>query len=244
MLINDLKNAGLDKSEAKVYLAALELGETNISRLAKKSGIKRTTTYLVVESLGEKGLMVSVKKKNKTFFYAEDPRKIDDIMMEKKKAIDKIMPELLAFTNLIDKKPKIKYFEGKDAYKEVFRDVLKYPSGEMLGSFNEKFWDFDNFFTDYFIPKRKEKKIWARILLPNKKGVEEIVKNAPDHFFQGKIVPSEKYNIDIEMVIYAKNKIGLVSYDEEISIIIESQKIFNSLKSMFEVIWESISAVK
>lgn len=238
MLIDELKNAGLEESEAKVYLAALELGETNISRLAKKSGIKRTTTYLVVDALKEKGLISSARKGNKTKFYAEDPRKIDEIMLEKKRAIDRVMPELLAFSNLIDKKPKIRFFEGRDSYKQVFKDALKFPGGEILVTFNEKFWNFDNFFVDYFIPKRKEKKIWARVLLADKPDMRTLAQDQSDHFFQSKIMTSSQYLVDIEMIIYGKNKIGLVSYDEELSIIIESQKIFNTLKSFFEVMWE------
>ena len=79
MLQKDLQKIGLSEAESKVYLAALELGETNIGRLAKKSGIKRTTTYLVVDTLKEKGLLSSLKKKNKVFFYADDPRALQRI---------------------------------------------------------------------------------------------------------------------------------------------------------------------
>lgn len=239
MLINDLKNAGLDEAEAKVYLAALELGETNISRLAQKSGIKRTTTYLVVESLKEKGLLSSAKRGNKAKFYAEDPRKIDEILSEKKKAIDKIMPELLSFANLIDRKPKIRYFEGKDAYKEVFKDILRYPNSEVRAWFNEKFVEYD-FFPDYFIPKRKEKKIWALAIFPDNPKTREVAKKDQEHLRQSKFILSEKFKMDIEINIYGKNKVGLISYDEEIAIIIESQKIYEAQKSIFEVMWDML----
>lgn len=238
MHIKELKNAGLSENEAKVYLAALELGETSIYRLAKKSGVKRTTTYLAVESLKEKGQMKSYIRNKVSICYAENPRKLSEVMDEKKKALDKILPELLALTNLIDKKPKIQFFEGKEAYKEVFQDVLKYPGKEMLGTFNEKFWNFDNYFVDYFIPKRKEKKIWARILFQDNPKLRGLKQEEQAHFFQSKLVPSEKFKVEIEVVVYGNNKVGLVSYDEEIAIIIESQKVYATQKSFFEVIWD------
>jgi hypothetical protein len=146
----------------------------------------------------------------------------------------------LAFTNLIDKKPKIRYFEGKESYKDVFGDVLKYPDQEKLATFNEKFWNYDNYFVDHFIPKRKEKKIWVRVLFQKNPELENIAKDEQEHFFQSKLVPSEKFKVEIEMVIYGDNKVGLVSYEEEIAIIIESQKIYDTQKSFFEVIWEMI----
>jgi HTH-type transcriptional regulator, sugar sensing transcriptional regulator len=240
MHIDELKNVGLSENEAKVYLAALELGETSIYRLAKKSGVKRTTTYLAVENLKEKGLMSEYHRNNVIICYAENPRKLTEHLDERKKSIEKIMPELLAFTNLIDKKPRMRYFEGKEAYKEVFSDVLKYPDREMLGTFNEKFWNYDNYFTEYFIPKRKEKKIWARILFQDKPELRNVARDQSEHFFQSKLVPSEKFKVEIEMVVYGNNKVGLVSYDEGIAIIIESQKIHDTQKSFFEVIWDVI----
>lgn len=239
MHLNELKNAGLSENEAKVYLAALELGETSIYRLAKKSLVKRTTTYLAVESLKEKGLMKSYVRNKISVCYAEHPKKLSETLEEKKKALDKILPELMAFTNLIDKKPKIQFYEGKEAYKEVFKDVLKYPGKEMLGTFNDKFWNFGNYFTDYFIPKRKEKKIWARILFENNPELRNVAQDEKEHFFQSRIVQSEKFKVEIEMVIYGGNKLGMVSYDEEMAIIIESQKIHNTQKSFFETMWEN-----
>lgn len=238
MIITELGKAGLTENEAKVYLAALELGETTVIRLAKKASIKRPTTYLVVDSLKDKRLMHIVRKGKKAFFYAEDPRKISELLKEKEQAIHRIMPELLAFTNLIDRKPKIQYFEGKEAYREVFNDILKYPNSELLTSFSEKFFNYDNFFVDYFIPQRKEKRIWDRALFPDNPETREIATNDQIYLRQSKLIPSEKFKMEIEMIIYGRNKIGLVSYDEEISVIIESQKIHNSLKSLFEVIWQ------
>ena len=238
MHLDELKNAGLSENEAKVYLAALELGETSVYRLAKKSLVKRTTTYLAVESLKEKGLMNSYVRNSVAICFAQNPKKLSEMLEEKKKALDKIMPELLAFTNLIDKKPKIQFYEGAEAYKEVFKNVLKYPGSEMLGTFNEKFWNFENYFVDYFIPKRKEKKIWARILFQNNPELRMVAQDEKEHFFQSRLVDSEKFKVEIEMVIYGGNKIGMVSYDEEIAIIIESQMIHNTQKSFFETMWE------
>ena len=59
-------------------------------------------------------------------------------------------------------------------------------------------------------------------------------------FFQTKLVSSEKFKVEIEMVVYGKDKVGFVSYEEEMAIIIESQKIHDSQKGFFEVIWESV----
>ena len=149
-LLNELKEAGLSINEAKVYLASLELGESTIVRISQKSKVKRATVYLAIDSLKEQGLISFTKRKNKTLFFAEDPRKLQEKIEEKKEKIAKIMPELLSFSNLIDKKPKIKYFEGREPVKEIFRDLLNYPNQELIGWFpDQSYWLGDDFFSDF-----------------------------------------------------------------------------------------------
>lgn len=61
----DLKNAGLNTKEATTYLSILELGEASMGQLVKKSKLKRTTLYDLVESLKEKGLISTAKQGKK-----------------------------------------------------------------------------------------------------------------------------------------------------------------------------------
>lgn len=242
MIEEKLKKAGLSDSETKTYLAALELGETNISRIAKKSGIKRTTTYLVIDSLKEKGLISAIKKKNKTFFYAEDPRKIKEKMEESIKEIDMAIPELLSIANFIDKKPNIKYFEGKDGIKDLFKDILKHPNSEVLEWYSESYaTDFsEEFFSKYFTPKRIAKKIWVRAILPDNEIIKKLVANNEKQLRKTKLLSPEKYKIKIEINIYGKNKISIISFKEEMGLIIESEKIYASFKNIFELMWDFI----
>lgn len=238
-LQKELLAAGLSENEAAIYLTALELGETTVSRLAKKAGIKRTTAYLAIESLKEKGLISSLKKESASVFFAEDPRKISDILEARKEKIEKIMPRLLAFTNLIDKKPEIRYFEGTEGIKEVFRDSLKCPGQEILTWYSETYaTHFDEkFFLEEYIPRRVEKKIFARAILPDNEIIRELIQNDQWHLRKSKLIPPDQYHISIEINMYGNNKVGIISYEEQLGIIIESQKIHNSIKNIFEIMW-------
>jgi len=239
MLENELEKAGLSVDEAKTYLAALELGETIISRLAKKSGVNRSTTYFVIDSLIEKGLISKIRKGKKTFFYAEDPRKIREILKEKEAAIEKIMPSLLAFTNLIDRKPDIRYFEGPQGIKEVYKDTLNYPGQEICAWFSEAFLKFDeSFFYDYYIPERLRKKISVRAIFPDTDEMKKFSMLDEKQLRRSKMIPKEKFKMPVEISLYGKRKIGIMAYEEKIGLIIESQKIYTGLKSIFEAMWE------
>lgn len=238
-LQKDLLEAGLSPNEAGIYLAALELGETTVSRLAKKAGVKRTTAYLVLDSLKEKGLITSIKKGNAAVFFAEDPRKLHQMLETRRAKIDKIMPELLAFSNLIDRKPEIRYFEGVEGIKDVYRDSLKYPNQEMLTWYSQTYATHfeEEFFLQEYIPKRVKKKIAVRAILPDSEIIRSLIQNDQQHLRQTKLISNQDYNVAIELNIYGNNKVGVVSYEEQFALIIESQKIHNSLQSIFNSVW-------
>jgi len=82
--------------------------------------------------LREKGLIIATKKQKRTFYYAENPSKLGNILEEKVNAFDNLLPELLAMSNLIDRKPKIRFFEGVEGLKNIYKDTLNYPDSEIL----------------------------------------------------------------------------------------------------------------
>lgn len=241
MLIKELKKAGLTEKEAGVYLAALELGETSIARLSQKSKIKRATVYLAVDSLKEKGLLSMIKKRNKAYFYAEDPRKLEQDLESKKVSLQKAMPEILSIANFLDKKPKVKYFDGQKALEEVFNDMLSYPGQEILAWIPGYHYNIpDEFIFDHFIPSRIRKKIWVRIIAPKTETTIKYKKDEQKQLGKFKLLVPSKFDIKMGIYLYGRNKVGIISNKEDISMIIESQGVYEGMKSIFEVMWENL----
>lgn len=240
MTYKDLIKLGLNEKEAKIYLASLELGETTIGRIAQKSGVNRTSAYHIMPSLKEKGLIRSLTKRKKVFYYAEDPRKIKDQIEEKNKTIENILPELLSIANAIDKKPKIKFYEGVDGVKEIYKEILKYPSQEVSSWISETaFFDtYSDFFYDYFIPQRRKNKIWARSIIPDNQEMLEYKNREIEELRKSKIISAKRYPIKASINLYGKNQISIIAFEEKMGLIIESEKIYITLKSIFEMNWE------
>lgn len=239
MLYKKLQNIGLNEKEAKVYLASLELGEATIQRIAKKSGIKRTTTYDVLASLKDRGLISMIKKDKHFYYFAESPSTIASDLEEKRDALSKIMPELLSFDNLLDRKPKIRYFEGIKGLQEVYLDTLAYPDREMLcWVAEEAFYDFDiDFLNNRYHPTRLKKKIWTREIASDDPATRAYQEQDPKMLRKTKLLSSEQFPLDVSIHIYGDNRVGIVSFKEELGLIIESDRIHHTLESMFEFFW-------
>jgi len=242
MILNKLQNYGLNEKEAKVYLAALELGETNIQRLSKKSKIKRTTIYDVVDSLKDKGLLASILKNKHRYYLASDPRELEQKLEERKLSIKAILPELLSIANIIDKKPKIKFYEGIEGIKEIYLDTLKYPDSPIWAWVTDEIFGLmDDEFIDYYLSQRIKKKIWAYVIASDTPKIRTY-KSLDNKFLrQTRLVRAENFNIEVEIDLYGQNRIGIMAFGERVGLIIESQKLFNTLKSIFNVNWDSLA---
>lgn len=242
MLKKELEKLNLSPREADVYMALLELGETSIERISLKSKIKRTTVYDVVKMLKDKGLIGTLKRKKRTLYYAEDPRILGNQLEEKKAALNNILPQLLSMANLIDKKPAIKFFEGIEGIKNVYQDTLNYPNQEILmWASTEIYKYFDNdFMWKYYVPKRIEKKIWMRSIGQDLEIVRKIQSRDAKQLRETRFHNFKEFPFDVEINLYGKRKIGIMSFKEEIGLVIESEKIYNTLKSIFELNWKML----
>jgi len=89
--IEVLKNFGLSDNEALVYQKAVELGQTSPFKIAKATGIARTTVYAVLTDLSLKGLVelesATGLMKQQTKVYAKNPSVLRDIIHSKQKAL-------------------------------------------------------------------------------------------------------------------------------------------------------------
>jgi sugar-specific transcriptional regulator TrmB len=243
MLRDELEKIGLDKKESQIYLALLELGSANIGQIAKKSAVKRTTVYDILDSLKKKGLLGQTKQKNHTLFFAENPEKLERQIEEKKKIIQKVMPELLSIANRLEKKPKIKFFEGIAGIREVYEDTLKYPDQEILAWATDdaiKYFDMD-YLWNYYVPARLEKKIWEKVITQNNPEMQKIKTYDQKHLRQIRFAPEGEALFEVEINLYGKRLIGIMAFEEEIGLIIESEKIYNTLKSIFEINWKALA---
>ncbi|MDQ1283846.1 MAG: Transcriptional regulator, TrmB [Patescibacteria group bacterium] len=243
MQVEDLEFFGLDKKETQTYLSLLELGESNIERISNKSGVKRTTLYDVIASLRRKSLVGITVRKNKKYYYAEDPRKLEDQLEERKAKLNTILPELLSIANFIDKKPKIRYFEGIEGIKEVYRDTLNYPKTETLAWVSVdavNHFDID-WLWNFYVLKRAENKIWQRSIAPDVDYMKNVKTHDQKHLRQTRLISPEKFPFEVEINLYGNGSIGIMSFKEQIGMIIESKKIYNTLKSIFELNWQSLA---
>lgn len=241
-LKSSLVDFGLSEKEASLYISSLEIGSSNIVRLAKLSDIKRPTAYLVIESLIKKGLMkveiTGLKKK----YAPEKPERLENIIDQKKNDLIKNLP----FLNQIYSEDKndtfIKYYEGLNAIKLIYNDLLKdleYNSDYCVIG-NQDIWFYlDQKFFQNFIENRSKKTINIRLLFQDSEIAREHKKFEKNYNEKIKILPL-KTSITTNMVITSKKLLIHQLFPTQLCIVIENKSIIKMNQEMFEIIWNSI----
>jgi len=159
-ILEVLKEIGLSEKEAEVYLAAMSLGPSTIQKIAQSAGVKRTTVYSVIDSLKNKGMMIEELKGFKTLFVAQDPVKLERVLDMKIDRLRQVLPSLSAAYNLEGAEGYIKYYEGNEAVKSIYLDLLNeiQPHEDYCVMANlDQWWELGQEFLEKFLLKRAEK---------------------------------------------------------------------------------------
>jgi len=242
-LLQTLKEIGLEESEAAVYLSTLSLGPTTILKIAKNSGIKRTTVYGIVDSLKEKGLMRVDPKGLKQTYTAESPEKLENILERRKNDFQNKLPEFMALYKLQGSESSIKYYTGLKAMKNIYLSTLdNIKSGdEYLVITNQKKWfELDpDFWMKEYIEERAKLPCRTRLISQDSDVAREHQKFQKNFNEEFKIF-KENTNINIDTVL-VPNKFIIVDLLPPITtLVIENNNIIELQKQLFEVIWNSI----
>ena len=246
MIESSLKKYGLSTKEIKVYLATLELGSSSILEISKKSGINRATTYVITESLIERGLASSITKGKKRYFVSEDPKKLLTKLEERKLKVDdqineikKLIPQLESIFNRSESKPRVKMYEGIDGLYKIYEDTLveKKDIYAFIGV-SEGMATMGKRLQANYVPQRIKAGIKAHVIASDTK-VSRIFQNKDkENFRETRLIPEDKYPFSIEVDIYS-NKVAFISFKkrELIGVIIESSEIAKTMKSIFDLSW-------
>lgn len=128
-LFEALKKIGLSENEALVYLVVLELKELLPSTASKKTGIKRSTTYLLLDRLAKKGLLSAIKKNGHLYYRAKNPQLFTREEIQKSKLVQAALqdlhsdlPKLMDTYNSSDDEVAVSVFKGKHGLKQIETD--------------------------------------------------------------------------------------------------------------------------
>ncbi|MBN2095465.1 MAG: hypothetical protein JW727_05435 [Candidatus Aenigmarchaeota archaeon] len=227
-----LERLGLDKKEAKVYLALLMIGESSVLGVSRKTKIERTQTYRILESLVEKGLASFVTENKAKKFKASDPERMLHQLKEKEAALMEILPKLKKMSQLKEKQePAVEIFRGTKGMKAMVDEILEKKKDYCIISEDVRSKKID-FFLTHFMKALERENIHERELIKKR---PDIIKSKTTTM---RFLP-EKYSYRATTIIYGDRVGIIICSDPFLSIRIKSKELADTYQSYFEIMWDA-----
>jgi len=235
----ELVEYGLTEKESKVYLSLLTLGTSSVNEISEKSELIRTTTYDVLKSLKEKGLVTSSIVNKITLFECVEPKKLIEILDDKKSKIKNILPELDKLSEEKLRKPEIKLYTGREGMKSVFQEILKSKESLVAFSNNKMMVELLPFYAPNFIKKRVENKISIRIISEDSSTTNELLIMNDKKELRETRVNNKMKELAINQYIF-EDKVAIFEskQSEPLGMIIKNKEYAKFQKMLFEELWK------
>ncbi|MBI4143772.1 hypothetical protein HY486_00810 [Candidatus Woesearchaeota archaeon] len=236
-----LEEIGLSKNEVKVYLALLKLGKTTSWKLITETGIQVSALYYCLDNLIKKGLVSYVIAANKKHFQAAPPEQLVQLLDNRKKQLESVLPELKASQRENEERIQTNVYEGFKGFKGIYdrllrvmkrRDTYYVFGARQIG---DKTNENVNFMLTSFHKQRDKQGIKVKIIF--NKDVEREVKNVVKDFKYMDLRFSDMRTNSF-VLIYDYRIVNFLYTDRLIAIETISKDVYESYKNFFEEMWK------
>ena len=248
-LILTLQNYWFSEKEAKIYLTALSMWAAPASSIARNSNESRTTVYSILWDLVKKWYCSAVVRENVTYFSAVSPEILVKIQEQKYKKIKEKLPEFAAISSMIWWHSKIKTFEWKNAFKNLFLELASTEVNVQSFQCALSFKDYPEFDPvneiNYYREQKIKKWLASYRIISNSDRLDQNFEMRKDkkqrHERHTLIIPDLFINSKSSIHIFWPNKISVSFLENNYPyvIIIENTHLYNYLKSLFDYVWDN-----
>jgi len=241
-LIKNLSNAGINEKEARVYIALLQLGKASAYSISERSGLKKPTTYVILDELIKKSLVMKIPRVKKQQFIARSPEEFFAAADERLKQAKKVLPELMTMVENSDTNIRTLFYEGINGVK----DAIYYKSKEMKGKEVVGFYattenaspELVKLFNPW--PKdMREAGINFRVITPEHETTKKYMDPNNQYGHEIKTVPLSLYSSKSSLEA-SDTFVRIVLFKELQSVIIESPELANSVRQIFNIVWSKL----
>jgi sugar-specific transcriptional regulator TrmB len=120
-----LAKLGLEYPADKIYMVLLRMHRATIAELSRETGIHRPVIYKHLPSLLDKHLISPVKVGKRTMYMAENPEVLQGLVDDIKTELEETIPELSRMYEGSQKKPIVRFVEGRKAIQNIYEDVVR-----------------------------------------------------------------------------------------------------------------------
>ncbi len=241
-LVKKLSALGLDEKEAEAYVTLLELGPSPVSALAHKTGLNRSSLYVVIDRLQKHGLVGIAADKGIRRYAAVPPERLERAAKERlekavltRQAIETLLPEIRSLAKQERHRPRMLVLQGREGLRRAFEESLN-NSERVMRVFSHAS-KIGKSLPDYlptYVRERFKRGIAMYGIHPADEGGMEYVRHVPRGIDELIYLPEDKFKFPSDFAIFG-NKIAFMSHEQQAAVAIESKGIADVMKTLYDL---------
>ncbi len=237
-----LEQIGLKQKQAAVYLATLELGQVPVGQIAYKASVKRTTTYVILDELQEKGLIEVIPGGSTTRYQAVDPAVLMDQLTTQTALFKENLPEFRALLNASPTKPKVRFYEGKKGIYSLYNtEILQQKEIFSLVNIHDFAQSYSEKEMRLLLDRMKTSGVIARELVDDSPAGHWYIEEKNNRQLgKTKLLP-KKFKFDVDFIVYA-NTVATISLKNLVAVVVEDSAISQAQLQLLEFLWKSLKS--
>ncbi len=238
-LIQNLVNVGITDKEARVYITLLQLGKASAYSIAEKSGLKKPTTYVILDELIKKGLVMMIPRVKKQQYIAKSPEEFFAAAEERLALAKKALPELLSIADSERVKVQTLFYEGVKGVEESLYFQMKEMKDKEIVGFYATAEDATPELMDVFTPwpvKARENGVTIKILTPEDESTKEFLEYDKKYGHVIKTLPKDVYHSKVSLEA-GDDFVRIVLFKPPQALIIKSPELASTVRQIFNMIW-------
>jgi sugar-specific transcriptional regulator TrmB len=239
------KSFGLSDKEIAVYLSSLSNTDSSASDIEKNTGIGRTYIYDIAQKLIEKKFLTQINKNKKRVFNAVSPK---EILENQKKLVFEFednIEELEELQKTSEDKPKIVYYSGKKELAAMHENFISSKIDKEAIAFSDDSFYVKNegYYQKREIDKRLKEGVHFRAIAGMSTAVLASQKKDKEEDRETRIIPKDIFDINTAVGVHG-HKTVVINNKKPFGFVVEDEDLANTIKQIFELVWNSGRVVK
>jgi len=238
-LIEVLRGIGLDDNQALIYLTILELGPSSIWDVAKKTGIKRPTCYVILDELTFRGFASKAHDGRRTIYSVITPKQMLFRLEKRYEKFRNVSSQLEGIASKSPQKPIISLYEGISGVKQAYDlTLLEQKGSEILIYGTAKVADLMPEYISDYLRERTGLGIKVRALVADIEENRSVISRDTKELRETRFLEQKYFDPHLEVNIFGDTLIYIAHSEKEpFATVIKNSTIANHEKQRFEIEW-------
>ena len=235
-----LADIGIHETEARFYLAALELGDAPMREVAEKAGISRTNAYDVFQRLRQQGLVSEIQGETAKALsvVAAPPTQLLAVFDERRRKVQQLMPDLDSLHVGAQGKPRVRTYQGVEGIKQVLEGTVHTRSRKLLAilSMRDLYQVPGRRWMDDLVNRRIEAGVELRAIRSPVNDLHKLWSDSRQELRELRYAPRD-FVFTTSLYVYDEKVAIISSQRENFAMTIDSPEFAAMQAHLFEALW-------